>query len=78
MDRRRDGEFIARFGAAELVCHLDGRYELRGGSRGAPPFTRILQEPRRGQTKNNFRSVNDKNRRGAFLPFCEVTNKPET
>lgn len=30
--RRRRGELIASWGAAELVRHLDGRYELRGGT----------------------------------------------
>lgn len=30
--RREDGELIARFGQAELVRHLGGRCELRGGT----------------------------------------------
>jgi len=30
--RRREGEFIARIGESELIRHLNGRYELRGGS----------------------------------------------
>jgi hypothetical protein len=30
--RRERGELIAGWGEAELVRHLDGRYELRGGS----------------------------------------------
>lgn len=30
--RRRRGELIARWGQAELVRHLDDRYELRGGT----------------------------------------------
>ena len=29
--RHRRGELIASWGEAELVRHLDGRYELRGG-----------------------------------------------
>jgi len=28
-----DGEVIASFGQAQLVRYLDGRYELRGGSK---------------------------------------------
>ena len=30
--RRERGELIAGWGEAELVRHLDGRYELRGGT----------------------------------------------
>ena len=30
--RRQRGELIAGWGEAELVRHLDGRYELRGGT----------------------------------------------
>ncbi|HEY9173057.1 MAG TPA: hypothetical protein VI136_12290 [Verrucomicrobiae bacterium] len=30
--RRERGELIARWGEAELVRHLDGRYELRSGT----------------------------------------------
>ena len=31
-DERTKPEVIAGFGTAELVRHLDGRFELRGGS----------------------------------------------
>ncbi len=30
---KEQGEFIAGFGEARLIRFLDGRYELRGGSR---------------------------------------------
>ena len=30
--RRERGELIASWGEAELIRHLDGRYELRGGT----------------------------------------------
>ena len=30
---REQGEVIASFGQARLVKHLDGKYELRGGSK---------------------------------------------
>ena len=30
--RRERGELIVRWGEAALVRHLDGRYELRGGT----------------------------------------------
>jgi hypothetical protein len=29
-----DGEVIAHFGQARLIRHLDGKLELKGGSRG--------------------------------------------
>lgn len=29
-----EGQVIASFGQAQLVKHLDGKYELRGGSTG--------------------------------------------
>jgi hypothetical protein len=31
-DQRNESEVIATFGGAQLVKHLNGRFELRGGS----------------------------------------------
>ena len=32
-DRKDEGEIIAQFGEARIIKYLDGKYELRGGSK---------------------------------------------